>query len=96
MPSVVLPLGTSRQRPEAAPTIVVPLEPQVHCWFVPPVQLQTMTGVPLVVPRPDASRHSAPFSVVHSRLPLYCHCCWSVPLQVVMTTVPVEEPIPTD
>jgi hypothetical protein len=38
--------------------VIVPLELKVHCWFVWPLQDQTIALVPLVVPLPLASRHS--------------------------------------
>jgi hypothetical protein len=42
-----------------APTIVLP--DHDHCWLSAVPHVHTITGVPFVVPRPEASRHSVPF-----------------------------------
>src|SRR4051812_27153816 len=36
---------------------------RLHCWLAWPLQSQMMTAVPLVVPRPLASRHLLPYTI---------------------------------
>jgi hypothetical protein len=55
-------LQTSRQRPDCTP-LMVPLALTFHCWLDCPLQSQMMIAVPLVVPRPLASRHLLPYTV---------------------------------
>ena len=47
---------TSRHSPDCTP-VTVPLALTFHCWLAWPLQGQTITFVPAVVPRPEASRH---------------------------------------
>src|SRR4051812_32124846 len=80
----------SRQSPDCTP-VIVPLALTFHCWFVCPLQSQMITWVPLVVPRPEASRHLLPYTcralpdVYVKRWlvwPLQSHSCTCVPLVV--------------
>src|SRR4051794_11682893 len=57
----VAPLA-SRHNPDCTP-VMVPPALRSHCWLDWPLQSQMTTGVPLVVPRPDASRHLPPYPV---------------------------------
>ncbi len=59
--AVAAPLA-SRHSPDCTP-VMVPLALTFHCWLVWPLQSQMMTAVPLVVPRPYASRHLLPYTV---------------------------------
>src|SRR3954467_13183782 len=52
--------GSSRQRPDCAPTSE-PLGPEVHCWLPPPVHVHSSTPVPLAVP-PAVTSRQRPFS----------------------------------
>jgi hypothetical protein len=52
----------SRQSPDWTP-VMVPSGLTFHCWLFWPLQSQTMTWVPLVVPLPLASRHLLPGTV---------------------------------
>src|SRR5882757_6319771 len=51
--------SASRQRWESTPRIV-PSEKKSHCWLVLPKQPWMTTRVPLVLPKPKASRHFVP------------------------------------
>src|SRR4051794_15592131 len=66
-------------------------QPRIHCWLLPPLQVQISTAVPLAVPAPLTSRHSPdPTPVIVPSA--FARHCWPVPpLQVrIRARVPAE------
>jgi hypothetical protein len=63
--------------------------PALHRWLLWPWQVHRMTGVPLAVPAPEASRHSPDWVpvIVPSA---FCRHCWFAPPvhDQMMTAVP--------
>src|SRR6185369_12205101 len=67
----------------------------VHCWLVPPLQVQRMILVPLAVAAPLASTQSPDWTPVMVPLVLRFHCWLVWPLQSqMMTVVPLVVPRP--
>src|SRR3954449_6726364 len=79
VPFVVAAPFASTHNPDCTPAML-PLLLRFHCWLVCPLQSQMMTAVPLVVPRPLASRHLPP-NTVSCLLAVYVHRCPDPPWQ---------------
>src|SRR5215831_853140 len=72
-----------------------PLTVTVHFWFEPPLQSQSCTFVPFVVPMASTSRQRLDCTPVMVPSVLMFHCWLAPPLQVhTVTTVPLAVPLP--